>query len=155
VSLIRLVMFTRMYISMWWELIEARGHICYWYSGHWHTAISYDLYPIRYIQFRGRPTRCGFKFSIGTKIDCILRVRAAPTGHAWIPGVFWRRKLLSRYSRAHGPQTYADCCLARRQLIRTVRYPCVYIHKGWHPTSIACRGQFFTILSFTLAVYKL
>jgi hypothetical protein len=39
-----------------------------------------------------------------------------------IPGVFCRRKLLSRYRRTHGPHTYADCCLARRQLIRIVVY---------------------------------
>jgi hypothetical protein len=40
-----------------------------------------------------------------------------------IPGVFCRRKLLSRYRRTHGPHTSVDCCLARRQPIRTVVYP--------------------------------
>jgi hypothetical protein len=40
-----------------------------------------------------------------------------------IPGVFCRRKPLSRYRRTHGPLTYADCCLARRQPIRTGVYP--------------------------------
>jgi hypothetical protein len=40
-----------------------------------------------------------------------------------IPGVFCRRKLLSRYRRTHGPFTYADYCLERRQPIRTVVYP--------------------------------
>jgi hypothetical protein len=42
--------------------------------------------------------------------------RAPITAHADIPGVFCRRKLLSRYRRTHGPHTYADCCLARRQV---------------------------------------
>jgi hypothetical protein len=36
---------------------------------------------------------------------------------------FFRRKLLSRYRRIHRPRTYADCCLARRQRLRTVVYP--------------------------------
>jgi hypothetical protein len=29
----------------------------------------------------------------------------------------------ARYRRTHGPHTYADCCFARRQSIRTVVYP--------------------------------
>jgi hypothetical protein len=37
-----------------------------------------------------------------------------------IPGVFCRRKLLSRYRRTHRPHTYADYYLAREQPIRTV-----------------------------------
>jgi hypothetical protein len=44
-------------------------------------------------------------------------------GKGRIPGVLCRRKLISRYRRTHGPHTYTDCCLARRQPIRTVVYP--------------------------------
>jgi hypothetical protein len=40
----------------------------------------------------------------------------------WIPGLFWVRKLPSRYRRTHGPHTCADCCPARRQTIRTFVY---------------------------------
>jgi hypothetical protein len=54
---------------------------------------------------------------------CKMADRSADQKACRIPGVFCRRKRLSRYRRTHGPHTYAGCCLARWQPIRTVVHP--------------------------------
>jgi hypothetical protein len=58
-------------------------------------------------------------------------------GHAEYPAFSVGNKIISRYRRTHGPHTYADCYIARRQPIRTVVYPRILNRQRWAARQVA------------------